>query len=345
MSRRSLVLAVLFVSALAAAPAAAGDGPMPGAMQGGDGLLLTAGGPGGGTRLVAVGTQTQPQPSTTVEIVSTKNGSVQRWADYWGQWGIPTVTGYTGTGEGLSADGKTIVLGNVAQSYPRTKSSFLVIERKTLLIRHTIQLKGDFAYDALSPNASRLYLIQHVDANDTTKYVVRSYDLTKGTLLPGRIADRTQKGWVMAGYPQSRVTSAGGRWVYTLYQPTMPGSFPFIHALDTVRGVAHCIGLPWPNAHATMNGFYNMRLSLRDGGKTIAVHWLSGRPWLTVKTGTWRIAHDRRAGFPWAWAAAGAAGAAALAGLGAVLFRRRRRDEFEQELDHLLGAAEREVMV
>jgi hypothetical protein len=345
MSRRSFVLAVLFVSMLAAAPAAAGDGPMPGAMQGGAGLLLSAGGPGGGTRLVAVGTQTQPQPSTTLEVVSTKDGFVQRWADYWGEWGIPTVTGYSGTGEGLSADGKTVVLGDIANTYPRTKSSFLVIDRSNLLIRRAIQLKGDFAYDAISPNGHRLYLIQHVDANDTTKYVVRGYDLETGTLLPGRIADRTQKGWVMAGYPQARVISPSGRWVYTLYQPAMPGSFPFIHALDTVRGVAHCVGLPWPNANATMNGFYNMRLSLRSGGDTLAVHWLSGRPWLTVNTGNWRISADHGAAFPWAWVAGGLMGAGALAGIGAVLLRRRRREEFEQELVDLFGAAEHEVMV
>ena len=43
MSRRSLALAVLFVSVLAAAPAAAGDGPMPGAMQGGSGVLTADG--------------------------------------------------------------------------------------------------------------------------------------------------------------------------------------------------------------------------------------------------------------------------------------------------------------
>ncbi|HWX09583.1 MAG TPA: hypothetical protein VNY33_06365, partial [Gaiellaceae bacterium] len=131
----------------------------------------------------------------------------------------------------------------------------------------------------------------------------------------------------------------------TLYQPAMPGSFPFIHALDTVRGVAHCIGLPWPNGNAINNGFYNMRLSLRNAGGTLAVHWLSGRPWLTVNTSTWRIAADHRATVPWAWVAGGLAGAGGLAALGAVLLRRRRREEFEQELVDLLDLAEREVMV
>ena len=48
----------------------------------------------------------------------------------------------------------------------------------------------------------------------------------------------------MDGYPLTRVTSADGRWVYTLYQNGGVGGYPFIHALDTVRGVAHCIGVP-----------------------------------------------------------------------------------------------------
>ena len=52
--------------------------------------------------------------------------------------------------------------------------------------------------------------------------------------MPGRIADKTQKGWVMQGWPTARATTADGRWVYTLY--SNPGGYPFVHALDTVRG-------------------------------------------------------------------------------------------------------------
>lgn len=340
MSRRSVVLAALFVSALAVAPAAAGDGPMPGAMQGGSGLLLSTGGPGGGTRLVAIGDASLS--GTTLEEISTKDGTVLRTNDLPGNFGVPAITYGTGQGEGLSADGKTIVLGDVAQMYPRTSSLFLVIDRRSLNIRQTINLKGDFAFDALSPHAKRLYVIQHVDANDMSKYVVRAYDLVTGRLLPGKIADRTQKGWVMRGYPMSRTTSSDGRWVYTLYQPATQGAFPFVHALDTVRGVAHCVGLPW---HGNTNGFYNLRLSLRNGGRTLAVHWLSGRPWLTVNTRTWRLSADRPAPFGWLWLAGGLSGAVVLAGLGAVLLGRRRREEFEQELVGLLGRAKHEVVV
>jgi hypothetical protein len=201
-------------------------------------------------------------------------------------------------------------------------------------------LKGDFAYDALSPDAKRLYLIQRVDANDQSRYVVRGYDLVHGRLLPGRIADRTQRSWVMQGYSTSRVTSADGRWVYTLYDN--PGGFPFVHALDTVRGVAHCIGLPWFGSETAV---YNMRLGLKDGGRTLAVHWLSGKPWLAVSTSTWRVSPDRR-GFPGLWAAVGGtAGAGVLAAGALLLLRRRRSQEFHEELGDLLGSAEREVMV
>jgi hypothetical protein len=111
-------------------------------------------------------------------------------------------------------------------------------------------------------------------------------------LLPHRIADRTQRNWVMVGYPQNRVTSEDGRYVYTLYGN--PQNVPFIHALDTVRGVAHCIGLPLRSGDQS-----NLVLALRNGGRTLAVHWLSGRPWYTVDTRTWRLARDHGGGFPW----------------------------------------------
>jgi len=160
------------------------------------------------------------------------------------------------------------------------------------------------------------------------------------TLLPGRIADRTQKSWVMQGYPMARTTSANRRWVYTLY--SNPGGYPFVHALDTQRGVAHCIGLPWKGSQ---NGFYNLRLSLRSNDRTLAVHWLSGRPWLAVDTSTWRIAQDHRSGLPWLGIGAGCAAALAAAAAFLLLRRRRRAEELDQELSELLRLPDREVVV
>ena len=147
--------------------------------------------------------------------------------------------GSSNVSDGLSYDGRTLVVGDTQQL---DHSHFLVYDTRTFRLKNAIVLKGTFGFDALSPDSSRLYLIQRPNALDYQHYVVRAYDLRTNRLLPGRIADRTQKGWVMQGSAMSRATSADGRWVYTLY--ANPGGTSFVHALDTVRGVAHCVGIP-----------------------------------------------------------------------------------------------------
>ena len=87
----------------------------------------------------------------------------------------------------------------------------------------------------------------------------------------------------------TRATSAGGRWVYTLY--SNPGGTPFVHALDTVRGVAHCVGIP--ATQAEQNGLYNVVLTLH--GQRLAVHWRSGRSWQNIDLASWqRLARPER---------------------------------------------------
>jgi hypothetical protein len=321
---RRVCVCFAVVAALSAAPAAAGDGPMF-VMQDGTGLLAS----NGVLRYVTVAAGA----NTALEAIQTRDGVVRHSENLLGSWGMPWLPSGSA---GLSHDGRTLVLASTSYGSP---SKFLVLDVRAFALRTWVVLKGTFSYDALSPDGKRLYLIQYTLAKDgdLSHYVVRGYDLAQNKLLPGRIADRAQRSWVMDGYPTTRTTSADGRWVYTLYQN--PGGYPFIHALDTVRGVAHCIGIPLEN----QNGLYNVVLSLH--GRTLAVHWKSGRPWLDVNTATWRVSPDHGARFPWLWTAVGAVGAAALAGLGALLLRRRRREEFEQELGDLLGLTETEVMV
>jgi hypothetical protein len=88
------------------------------------------------------------------------------------------------------------------------------------------------------------------------------------------------------------------------------------------------------------NAIGNVVLSLH--GKTLAVHWRSGRPWYEIDTTTWRIA-PVHAHFAWLWVGVGCA--AALLAAAAVLLRRRRRQEFEEELTDLLRLPERQVVV
>jgi hypothetical protein len=300
---------------LAAAPAALAAGPSPGVAQGGLGVAA----PGGGVRYVALG----GREGTTVEAVRTRDGRVVRFATYAGSLGVPLV-GFDGTAGGLSGDGSTLVLADMStgdESSPLKKRSwFAVLNAKNLRLREQVELRGDFTFDALSPDGSRLYLIQHVSAQNLTRYVVRAYDLGQRRLLPDWIADKTQRGWVMRGMPVTRATGPGGRWAYTLYMN--PEGYPFVHALDTVSGTAHCIGIPWTGKQ---DALWKLRLSLRDGGRTLSLHWRSGKEYLAVTKGTWRITHPApvhaaAAGFPW-WIFGVAGGALLVA---AAFFLRRR---------------------
>jgi hypothetical protein len=284
---KTLVLLLCF-TALAAAPAAAADGFVHGAAQLGVGVLS----PDGTVRYVAA-----PAGShTTLLAIRTKDGLVAGSADILGSYGIPVLTFNAQNDEGLSHDGRTLVLGDTQQL---PESHFLVYDTRTFRMTDGIVLKGTFGFDALSPDASRLYLIQRPAATDYQHYVVRAYDLRTHRLLPGRIADRTQKSWVMQGSAMTRTTSADGRWVYTLYYN--PGGYPFVHALDTVRGVAHCVGLP--ATASEQNGLGNVVLALH--GNRLAVHWRSGRPWLNVDLASWRVTPAGGGGFPWLWLALG----------------------------------------
>jgi hypothetical protein len=295
---------------LAVAPAARAGGPSTGVVQDGTGILSAD----GGSYYFAVGVG----GSTVIESVQIASGQLQK-SVVPGSWGITTVT-LNGEAGGISADGKTLVLASMGIGSP---TRFLIVNARTLKPMKQVVLKGSFAFDALSPDGSNLYLIQHTSVKDRTHYVVRSYDLTTNHLLEYQIADKTQQNWVMQGYAMTRTTSPGGRWVYTLYQN--PGGYPFIHALDTEQGIAHCIGLPWTG---NQDKLWNIALALRDGGTTLAVQWKTGVPWLTVDTANWDITHVPLAsvhphhGIPSRWLLTGAAGAVLGAFALALLARR-----------------------
>jgi hypothetical protein len=313
---RLAIAAVVSVAALVAASVALADGPTLGAFQGGDGVLASP-----GLRYVAI----WDGMGTVVAGIGTEAGEVESSVFVPGSFGIPRIT-LNGSNGGLSPDGRTLVLADTNAGQPlKQRSSFAILDLNRYRLRRLAHLHGDFSFDALSPSGRFLYLIQHVSRQDMTRYVVRAFDTRSGRLLPQRIADRTQREWVMQGYPMARASSADGRWVYTLYQN--PGGYPFVHALDAVRARAHCIGLPWSGADQA--ALYNLRLSVQRGGKALALDWRSGRHFLTIDTRTWRVSTPS-SGFPW-WTlgagAGGALGAVALALLGRRRLRARSRLE------------------
>jgi hypothetical protein len=323
MRRLALCLAVVVAAALVAAPAALADGPPLPVVQGGQGVATRD----GAFHYVTVA---DGNGATLLQKIEVANGQVNYWLRLEGSWGIPTLGAGSLLGQGLSWDGRTLVLASTSGPYG-SPSRFLVVDLTRLRVVRTITLHGSFSFDALSPDASRLYLIQYAHTRDLSHYVVRGYDLRTNRLLPGKVADRSEDEKTMAGSAVARTTSAHGRWVYTLYQK--PSGKPFVHALDTVGAAAYCVDLP------RRSDLYGMALSLRNGGRTLAVD-AQGGPWLNVAVGSWQVS-DPGSGFPWAWVGAAGGGAAVgLCAAGALLLRRRRRaQEVEQHAGQELGLA------
>jgi hypothetical protein len=270
---RRLGYCLVVLVALAVVPTASAAFPGPYGLQGGKGVLSND----GTLRFIA----TRDAGSTLVKAISTKDGTVKASRSFDGQLGIPTLQ-YGKAGEGMSRDGKTFVLETAGLT---DTSQFLLLSTSDLSTVDSFTLKGTYAFDALSPSGSMMYLIQHKTAQDVEHYIVRGYDLGTHTLLPQRIADKTQESWVMQGWAVTRATSPSGRWVYTLY--ANPGGYPFVHALDTVNSVAHCVGLPWPATNGQQGPVFNFTLGLK--GHMLSVRRQGGSVYRTINTTSWKV--------------------------------------------------------
>jgi hypothetical protein len=200
---------------------------------------------------------------TVVARVAQRGGGVLMWRAFPGTFTIPAVA-YDGSAGGLSADGKTLALIEPRQSFPRAQTRFLIL-RRGLALRGLVSLKGDFSFDAISPNGDWLYLIHYTSPQDPTRYLVQRYDLRSWRLSAAPIIDPSAPGDKMRGNPVTRAMSADGRWAYTLYDGA--GATPFVHALDTVAGSAHCIDLE------TLSGtdLSKLRLAVVGGGKQLEI--------------------------------------------------------------------------
>jgi len=257
-----LFLTVITVLALASAVtvgAAQGDGSpyTPGLVQGAEGVVS----PDHTVRFVTLAT---PR-STVVAAIRVRTGKVVRSNVLRGFYGVPIVAWDNSTG-GVSADGKTIVLGSYGPlPGDAGVTRFVVLRATTLRKLRVLALRGSWAYDAISPDGSEMFLIEYLAAGQNPHYRVRSVDLRTGRLDPEAIVDRREDEVLMRGQPVTRVASRDGRWAYTLY--ARPKHGPFVHALDTDRGEAYCIDLP-----IRIRQLEQMALRLRmraDGGLEI----------------------------------------------------------------------------
>ncbi len=154
---------------------------------------------------------------------------------------------------------RTLVLMQPARRLPRRLSRFAVVDVRGLALRRRIVLEGDWSFDALSPDASTLYLTQAL-GRKADRYAVRAYDLRAHRLVKDPVVDPAEPDEPLRGWPVTRTTGPGGRWEYTLY---VGGHEPFIHALDTVHRTSICIDLPRRVGRAKR--VWSFRLELRAG--------------------------------------------------------------------------------
>jgi hypothetical protein len=99
--------------------------------------------------------------NTLVARVDPKSGRVVDWRLLRGQWTIPAVA-YDASAGGLSADGKRLVLIEPRTRFPRARTKLLELDTTglRLAVLRTIDLDGDFSFDAISPRGAFAYLIQ-----------------------------------------------------------------------------------------------------------------------------------------------------------------------------------------
>jgi hypothetical protein len=232
---RTLVVVASLVAALAVIPGAAADGlPVLGVDVGSQGVTSV----GSADRYVTVA----DGASTLLERIARNGGRVLALQRIAGTFTIPAVA-YDSSASGLSADGRTLVLIQPRQAFPRAKTTFALFDARKLALQRTFTLRGDFSFDAISPDGKKMFLINYTAPADPTRYTVRAFDLQAGALLPKPVIDPAEKTPdKMRGSPITRMLSVDGRWAYTLYDGA--GSMPFVHALDTATSRAHCIDLP-----------------------------------------------------------------------------------------------------
>jgi outer membrane protein assembly factor BamB len=200
------------------------------ALGAGSPRALPAGQPAVGWR--SLYTATPSGAATTVARIDVTSGRALASLRLPGHWTLPaTVIG--GAPDAATADGRTIVLSRAGARETR----FALVDASLRRTPRTITLAGRFAFDAIAPDARRMFLVEQRPGGH---YLVRNYDLVRRELMPGAVIDKAEPDERMEGQPVARAVPAARPWVYTLYRKA---EGPFVHALNT-EGFALCIDLP-----------------------------------------------------------------------------------------------------
>lgn len=176
---------------------------------------------------------------TTLRAIDTHGGNLVAQISFDGGFVLPSV-GASGLTGGLSPSGGWLV---AQTSGIQNRTDFMLISTSFTERPRRISLPGDFAFDALSNDGQRLYLIESLAAIQPGHYRVRRYDVGAGALNPQVIVDKRELATAsMTGTRISGVFAPDGGWQYSLYINEKKG--PFIHALNLDQTFAWCVDLP-----------------------------------------------------------------------------------------------------
>ena len=214
---------------------------------------------GGSWRVMATGSLT---------VVERRDGPSPWSTRIAGRFVLPVVTS-RGLRAGPSLDGASLVLSAApVRTATSSPTRFVIVSSE-----HTyrLELPGQWAFDAVSPDGATVFLTESVGRG---QYWVRSVDVATGVigerLVTKDISYDALTGGSdgpMEGLPLDRLMSPDELTAFTLYDGP---SHPFVHALDTAHGGALCYELP-----AALKPV-STKLSLRQGKQAGLVDVLNG---------------------------------------------------------------------
>lgn len=208
---------------------------------------------------------------TTIAILDTRTGTNVRSFSFSGRYATDSYGYGMAT---LTPDGHWLALRQVGQTEGE-QSTIALVDTQAGKVGRTIQLSGDFAIDALSPDGSVLYLLQNLH-DVQHHYYVRAFDIGVGKLLDQIIVDKSEIDHPqMQGSAVARRMGNNGAEAFTLYvDPVRNTAFVHILPLDTSGNItpfARCVDdLPASTSADLLRG-YTLALS-SDGATLYAVN-------------------------------------------------------------------------
>ncbi len=205
--------------------------------------------------------------------IDPETGAANRSLRLPGAYQLPPST-LGGMPGGLSQNGQWIVLQSFdsAPGQQPNASHFMVANTSFQAAPIEVDLKGFLAFDTISNDGARLYLIQYLPAGN---YRVRMYNVFAQQLDPQVIVDKTDPKDSMTGERLSGIPAQDGGYLYSIY--VRQNDVPFIHAL-TLDGspIAFCINLPGSGYQASSGGFNWALAMTADGSRLYAANGASG---------------------------------------------------------------------